>query len=163
MLKQTTLSLAALAFLAGCGDSSLNPTRWFGGPRDTGPTTLDPKGGYGPSDARMAFGQIVATKWEPTNEGRLLVVTAMPPTQGYWNVALIPEVAQPEGRLATDADGVLRLRLVGNPPPRDSVEARRPARQGDLITAAISVPNGALSRMSQVVVSGAQNAVTVRR
>ncbi|MCG2921828.1 hypothetical protein KZ305_27465, partial [Escherichia coli] len=82
--------LAACLMLAACGDSSLNPRRWFGGdPAPRGPQTLAPEGGYTVAeDARQPAAQLLSARWEQTLEGRLLVVTAIPPTKGWWDLAL---------------------------------------------------------------------------
>lgn len=164
---RSLLILSLCAVLAGCGDggSSLNPMRWFGGggaPRQ--PQTLAPKGGYRVAvDSRLPFPQILSARWEPTTEGRLLVVTAIAPTKGWWNVALLTQTPQPAGRLRPDADGVLRLRLVGSPPPAGSAEARTPARPGvDTVTLAFPVSNAALGLMDQVTIAAANNAVSLK-
>ena len=105
-----------------------------------GPQTLEPKGGYARTDQRLAVPQVLSARWEPTVEGRLLVVTAIAPTKGWWDVALVTETPQPEGRVRPDADGVLRLRLVGSPPLTDDRSARLPAQPGpDTITVAFPI------------------------
>lgn len=157
--------MAACLMLAGCGDSALNPARWFGGERAArGPKTLVPDEGYAVRDeGRLPVGQILSARWEQTGEGRLLVVTAMPPTKGWWNVALVNETARPGGRMLPDSDGVLRLRLVGTPPPNDTPAARMPAQAGaDSVTVALPVSASMLSRISSVVVTGAANAIPLK-
>lgn len=169
MTRRPLVLLTTCALLAACGgrgDSSLNPLRWFGGgSAPQGPATLEPDGGYPTgTDARLAVPQLVSARWEPTVEGRLLVVTAMAPVKGWWNLALVTERPQPPGRVRPDADGVLRLRLVGLPPPADSTDARRPAQPGpDTLTVAFPLSNAALNRIDAVTVSGGNNALTLRR
>ena len=159
------IACAALT-LAGCGrgDSSWNPRTWLGmgaGPR--GPQTLEPAKGYGRADPRAPVAQILSARWEPLVEGRLLVVTALPATRGWWNAALVTETPQPEGQLRPDADGVLRLRLVASPPLAESALAATPARPGpDTLTAAVAVSHAELAAITGVVVAGAGNAVTLR-
>ena len=76
--------LCLCAALAGCGDSSLNPMRWFDrGSAPRGPQTLEPRGGYADTDQRLPVPQVLSARWEPTVEGRLLVVTAIAPTKGW--------------------------------------------------------------------------------
>jgi len=156
--------IAACLMLAGCGDSSLNPMRWFGGqPAPRGPQTLTPAEGYDSrDDSRLPVAQVLSARWERTVEGRLLVVTAMAPTKGWWNIELVTETPRPAGRVLPDPDGVLRLRLVGAPPPKDSQAARTAARPGpDTLTVALPINSSVLLRMDSVVVTGAANAISL--
>lgn len=168
-MNKLTLSLmVSTVLLAGCGgrfsDSGLNPLGWFGAgsaPRET----LDPEDGYDQTaDGRPGIPQITGARWEPTNEGRLLVVTAMTPTKGYSSVALITAAPQPAGRVSPDPDGVLRLRMVGLPPLPESEAARLPARpETDLITAAMPISSVQMARIRSVEIMGAANAMTIPR
>lgn len=165
MIRPLTL-LFLCAVLAGCGgrDSSLNPMRWFGGgggPK--GPSTLDPKGGYkDESFSRSPVPQVVSARWEKTIEGRLLIVTAMAPTKGWYDVELITDTPQPEGRVRPGPDGVLRLRLVGSPPPADSPAARMPATAADTITVAFPISNTALLSIGSVSVAAGMNGIDLK-
>ncbi|HRO13634.1 MAG TPA: hypothetical protein PLL33_01045 [Paracoccus sp. (in: a-proteobacteria)] len=164
MIRPVMLAICAALMLAGCGggDSSLNPMRWFGG-GPKGPKTLEPKGGYARDDTRPPVAQILSARWEPLVEGRLLVVTALAPTQGWWDAALLTETPQPEGRVRPGPDSVLRLRLVAAPPLSDSPEARRAARPGpDTLTAAMAISHSALRSIDSVVITGAANSITLR-
>lgn len=157
--------LSVCAVLAGCGDSSLNPMRWFGGgggPKQ--PQTLEPKGGYvDTADKRLPVPQVLSARWEPTVEGRLLVVTGIAPTKGWWKVALVTETPQPPGRVRPDSDGVLRLRLVGVPPAADDPAARMVARPGaDTLTVAYPLSTAALQSITSVTVSAAGNSISLR-
>lgn len=111
--------LLAAAGCARLSESRLNPMGWFGG-GSSQPTTLMPEGGYPTArdDARLGLAHVTSARWEPLYEGRILVVTAVPTTQGWWDVALVTEMRMPPGRIQPDQDGVLRLRLVGHPLPR---------------------------------------------
>lgn len=167
MTKLTAPLLIATLLVSGCGgrfsDSGLNPFGWFGG--GTQSTTLEPEEGYQfEEDPRPGIPQITGARWEPTNEGRLLVVTAMTPTKGYSSVALILASPQPEGRITPDPDGTLRLRMVGVPPYPGSEAARLPARpETDEITAALALSSVQLAPISTVEIAGASNTVTIRR
>lgn len=169
-MKRLTAPLLMLTVaLAGCGrlgDSGLNPLGWFGGGRSNAPTTLEPRGGYDGAglDQRPGIARITGAQWQPLNEGRLLTVTGMTPTKGYWDAELIAENPDPTGRLRPDPDGVLRLRFVAWPPPPTSAAARMAANPAtDAITAAVPLPNATLSRINQVIISGAGNVVTINR
>lgn len=168
MRRITALTIAATLTLAACGDtrgSGLNPFRWFGS-GSRGPETLTPEGGYATAarDPRQLMGSITSARWEPLGEGRLLVVTGLAPTKGWWDAELVTETPMPAGRIRADADGVLRLRFVASPPPPDAPDARRPANpQVDTITAALTISTPALRGIEQVVIQGAANAITLRR
>ena len=105
---------------------------------------------------------MLSAQWEQTAEGRLLVVTAIAPTKGWWDVALVAETPQPAGRVRPDADGVLRLRLVGSPPPADSAAARLPAQPAvDTLTVAFPLSSTALRDIGSVTVTGGTNAISL--
>ena len=163
MIKLTAPLLIATIALAGCGrlgDSSRNPLSWGSAPT----RTLEPEGGYAQvSDARPDIPQITAARWEPLNEGRLLVVNGFAPVRGYSSVALVTARPMPGDRISPDADGVLRLRLVGVPPAPGSTAAI-PARPGvDDITAAMALSSVQLSRIVAVEVTSAGNVVRLGR
>lgn len=168
-MRIRTLGILGCAVLlaAGCGrfgDSRLNPLGWFGGSNQ--PTTLAPEGGYPTvsTDGRVGLAQVTGAKWDPLYEGRLLVVTGLPATKGWWKVALVTEVPMPPGRITPDENGVLRLRLVGNPPAAGSAEARMaPHPASDTVTVAMTLSNETLANIREVVITGATNAVTLRR
>lgn len=163
--RSLALLLVATMTLAACGDSSLNPRGWFGsGARRAGPQTLEPKDGFVVADRRQAMPRITGARWQEVPSGRLLVVTGLAPTKGWWDAAIVTEEALPEGRIRADAEGVLRLRMVGSPPSPDQVEARTPADpRVDTITTAFKLTNSQLARLRSVVVSGAGNSVTLSR
>lgn len=163
-MKRVAWPIAICLVLSACGDSSMNPRRWFGGePAPRGPATLTPEKGYTQAaDERLPVAQILSARWEPTLEGRLLVVTALAPTQGWWDVALVTQTPQASGELRPDPDGVLRLRLVGAPPPQDSPSARTPVQpEVDTLTVALPLSHRALSEMASVEVAGGANAISL--
>ncbi|AUH35515.1 hypothetical protein CUV01_16215 [Paracoccus tegillarcae] len=160
--------LIATLTLAGCGgrfsDSGWNPLGWFGSGQ--GPTTLEPRDGYANAntDARPGIPAITGARWEVLNEGRLLVVTGIGPTKGYYNADLIGQSPSPTGRLSPDPDGVLRLRFVAWPPLSDSEFARLPARpETDTISVALTLSSNVLAGITQVEITGATNTVTIRK
>ena len=168
-MRTRTLALfgGAMLVLAGCGGpgSGWNPLGWLDG-GSSEPQTLDPEGGYPTTvnDGRMPLAHVVSAKWDPLYEGRLLVVTGLGASKGWWDVALITEVPMPEGRIHPDENGVLRLRLVGNPPQPDTFAAANPPNPAsDLITVSMTLSNANLTNLREVVITGAGNAVTLRR
>ncbi|MDQ1898930.1 hypothetical protein RAH32_00520 [Paracoccus sp. WLY502] len=163
MMKLTAPLLIAALAMTGCGrlgDSSWNPLSWGEAPA----RTLEPEGGYAEvSDNRPHIPQITAARWEPLNEGRLLVVNGFAPVRGYSSVALVTARPMPGDRISPDADGVLRLRLVGVPPAPGS-PAALPARPGvDEITAAMALSSVQLSRIAAVEITSAGNVVRLTR
>lgn len=158
-----TLPLAGLLLLTACGgpSSGLNPLRWFGS-SPQGPQSLEPAEGYVQVERRQDIARITGARWEPLNEGRMLIVTGLAPTKGWWDAALVPQV--PASRVRADEDGVLRLRFVAVPPPPDLPVSRIPARpEVDTITVAITLSTAVLRNVEQVTIQGAGNAITLRR
>ena len=157
-----TLPLAGLLLLTACGPSSgLNPLRWFGS-TPQGPQSLEPAEGYVRVERRQNIPTVTGARWQPLNEGRMLVVTGLAPTKGWWDAALVQQV--PASRIRPDADGVLRLRFVAVPPPPELPASRIPARpEVDTITVAITLSTAVLRNVQQVTIQGAGNAITLRR
>jgi hypothetical protein len=170
MTKLIAPLLISTLVLSGCGgrfsDSGWNPLGWLGGGGGTPDrATLEPEEGYASlADSRPGIPQITGARWEPLSEGRLLVVTAMAPTKGYNSVEIVTARPQPRGRISPDADGVLRLRMVGLPPLPDSDAARLPARaETDQITAAFALSYRQLAGITAIEIASASNVVTIRR
>lgn len=163
MTRTLTLALVATLAVSGCS-SRLNPMNWFD-TTPSAPATLEPRGGYGAAeDARQPIPRLLSARWEPTSDGRLLVVTGMGPTKGWWDAALIPEVPQAAGRLRPDESGVLRLRFVANPPLPESPDARLPADPAvNSITAAVALSALRLNGITEVVITGGANGLSLRR
>lgn len=163
MTRLTVSLLISALLLSGCGDSGWNPLRWGGG--GNRPETLAPEGGYQTvGDSRPGIPQIISARWEPLNEGRLLVATGIAPTKGYHHAELVTLRPQPQGRISPGPDGVLRLRFVALPPPPTDEAARLPANPAvDSITVALTLSNTQLAGVTQVEIAGASNVVTLRR
>lgn len=166
MTRLTPPLLIAALVLSGCGrigDSSWNPLSWGGG--TVAPDTLAPEGGYPvQGDARPAIPQILGAEWQPLAEGRLLVLRGFAPVKGYHSAALVTARPQPSGRLAPDADGVLRLRFVAVPPMADAPAARLPASPPtDTITVALPITHAQLSRLTAIEIAGGDRIISMRR
>lgn len=168
MLRTTTTLILLTLALGGCNRiSGLGSgfSGWFS-PQSRGPATLAPKGGYptAADERRALVPSIASARFEAIPEGRLLVVVANAGTKGWWDVGLVTETPQPKGRYQPDEDGVLRLRLVGNPPREGSMEARTQADpRVDSITVALPLSFVALAGVEAVQITSAQNTVTLRR
>lgn len=168
MTRKTLAILACSALtLVGCsriGDSGLNPLGWLGG--SSQPTTLEPEGGYPTAnqDERQLVAHVSGAQWQPMYEGRMLVVTGLANTKGWWNLALVTEEPMPRGRTRPDQNGVLRLRLLGNPPLPNSFEAANAASPAsDTFTVSMVLSNNAMINLREVVITGAGNSVTLRK
>lgn len=168
MTRLTATLLVSVLVLSGCGgrfsDSGLNPFGWFGGGSSrTQPVDLVPQDSVVAANLPAGIPQITSARWEPLNEGRLLVATGMAPTKGYHDARLVTMRPQPGDRLTPDPDGVLRLRFAAAPPPPESQAARLPANPAvDSITVALAISSLELAGITSVEISGASNAVSLR-
>lgn len=158
------LMIAALA-LGGCArlaESRLNPLGW--GRTATAPASLEPEGGFAARRQAPLVPQLLGAEWQPLNEGRLLVVRGFAPHKGYHSAALVTARVQPGGRLAPDADGVLRLRFVAAPPAEGDPSSLVPSRPAtDAITVARPLSFTQLNRIRAVEITGADRVITLTR
>ncbi len=167
MSPKSVLILAAVtAGLSGCGrmgDSSWSPTRWLADSPDE-PGTLEPTEGYRTVDEfRTQIAHVSSARMEPLNEGRLLVVTGLAPTRGWWDAGLVTETPQPREVIAPDPDGVLRLRFVANAPAPGSPESRTPANpEIDTLTVGLALSHATLARTREIIITGAGNSISLR-
>lgn len=147
------LSTAAVLLLTGCGESRLNPFNWFGS--DTQSETVDDVDIPVVTDDRPLVDQITALVIERTPGGAIIRVTALPPTQGWFDASLVsltPEDAP--------ADGVLVFDFRAYPP---AAPTRVSTSQSRELTAAVFVSDIVLENVRQIRVNGASNARTARR
>lgn len=166
-MKHRTMVMAVLLMTAAAGcsrikESGWNPLNWGGG--TAAPQSLAPKGGYETrTDPRLPIPSLISARWEKLPEGRLLVVTGMGDRKGWWDVALIAQHQRPDGRPAVDSDGVLRLRMVGTPPPADAPAQTAPARpETDSITTAMAFSSATLSQVARIEISAANGGLSLR-
>jgi hypothetical protein len=85
---------------------------------------------------------------EPVRSGVLVRATGLPPTQGFWDAALV--------QLPNDGSGTLVLEFRVFPPVTPAAEGTKPSRQ---ITAVASITNFNLDGITSIEVKGAQNAM----
>lgn len=169
-VRTFAIMAAATLALAGCSGggnamSRLNPFTWFGGGAQA-PDSLAPDGGYPTvrEDNTHLLARVLSARWEPLYEGRMLVVTGLPATKGWWATRLVTERPMPEGRLRGDENGVLQLRLVGLPPLDNSFPASAAAQApADVVTVGMTLPHEALASIREVVITGAGNSIALRR
>ncbi|WP_339106999.1 hypothetical protein [Thioclava sp. GXIMD4216] len=164
MRKPFLASLAIVLALSACGsirESRMNPWNWFGSSTEkTSTPSLAPKGGYAAAlaDNRSVIAQITSLEIRKTSAGAIVEVTGLPPTQGWWDVALI---AENDGR---PVNGEIHYTMVGYPPSAESAEAHRAGTVGSRqITAAAYIDNFKLADVRRVTVTGASNSRSASR
>lgn len=144
---------AALALgLTGCArvaESRLNPFNWFGG-SETETTTA---AAVVETDPRPRVAQVTSLTIEPTPTGAIVRATGLPPTQGWFAAALVPETDEP-----VNGEMVYVFRAVPPEAPRrvSTVQSRE-------LSVARSLSQQALAQTRVVRVIGAQNALVARR
>ncbi|MGR3512806.1 MAG: hypothetical protein ACU0GG_08580 [Paracoccaceae bacterium] len=147
------LGLMLTTAVSGCArvaDSRLNPFNWFGSAEleSTASATVEIE-----EDERPRVAQITSLRIEPTPTGAIVRATGLPPTQGWYDVELVPESDGPvNGEMvyvmrAAAPDGALRTSTVQS----REVSAGRVLSQQDL----------AATRLVRVI--GGQNALVARR
>lgn len=158
--------LALTVALSGCGQSRLNPMNWFGhsAPEPAqdaqAASGLAPKGGYQAAlvDLRPLVAQITSLQLKKTEGGMIVEAIGLPPTQGWWNAAL---VAADGGR---PENGEIHYSFVAKPPLPGSPDAKRVMDTASReITAAAYINNVRLSHVRKIVVTAAGNSRTITR
>lgn len=154
MTRRLTAALAVLALVAGCAsvrDSRINPLNWFGRSAET--RAAAPVGRAAPTDPREPVAQVIAMAVEPRPGGAILRATGLPPTQGHWDAALVPD---PPAEGSTE----LVYRFLVQPPPVPRPAGTPVSRE---ITVAVFLSDFRLEGIRRITVAGAGNARTVTR
>lgn len=151
MKRIVMVTLVVTLAVAGCGrirDSRLNPFNWFGGSRSEPREQVSAleAGMVRKADPRQMVAQVTALAIDRTPNGAIVQAAGLPPTQGYWDAALVAD--------SDPVDGVLTYRLVVAQP-----KTPRPAStpQSREVTAAVFLSNAKLAEISKIVVQGVQN------
>lgn len=153
MTRHAIAALAALALVAGCAtvrDSRLNPFNWFGRSAETRAAAAAPRAA---ADPRRAVAQVTALAVEPTAGGAIVRATGLPPTQGHWDVSLVPEPAE-------DGSDELVYRMLVAPPPVPRPAGTPMSRE---VTAGVFLSAIRLEGIRRITVAGEANARTVTR
>lgn len=146
------LALALATGLAGCArvaESRLNPFNWFGGSetvRTAASAALE-------TDPRPRIAQVTSLVIEPTPTGAIVRATGLPPTQGWFGAALVPETDEP-----VNGEMIYVFRAV---PPRDRQPVSTVQSRELTVARALSQQQLAATRVVRVV--GAANALVARR
>lgn len=149
-MKTPLLSALTLVIALGGCSSSWNPLNWGG---SDVPDTLEPEGGYAAAtaDGRPLVSEVTGVTVERTPGGVILRATALPPSQGYWSVALVPETRDP-------VDGRMTYRFVAWPPIQPMPASTPVSRE---VTAARFINAYALESIQHISVVGATNQRTI--
>ncbi|MBC7157235.1 MAG: hypothetical protein H5U20_06935 [Rhodobacteraceae bacterium] len=160
-MRAPLVALVAVLAVAGCGrlaESRLNPFNWFGNDEVTPVAATPAPLSALANDPRPLVAEIAALEIDPLPDGALVRATGLPPTQGYWDAALIPAGAgEAEGQ---PVDGVLTFYFVAAPPP---APARVSTPRSRALTAAAFVSAQGLQGVSRIVVRAAGNEASTRR
>ncbi len=143
--------LSVAVALAGCGgmrDSKLNPLNWFKKGELRESIVLPEQ----QADARPLVEAVLDLKVEPMPGGAIVRARGRTPTQGWWKAELVPVEVDDAGLL------VYEFRLI---PPVGRTDVNTP--QSREVDVAIYVSDYKLEFVSEIVVQGANNALTSRR
>ncbi|MCV2873292.1 hypothetical protein OEZ71_13410 [Defluviimonas sp. WL0050] len=154
-LPVTGLLILALT-LGACGkvrESRLNPFNWFGRSETVVVATEGVVPGR-PDDPRVLVADVTDMEVARQPGGAIIRASGLPPTQGWWDTALVPE------NDGVPVDGVLTYRFVLAEPLGTKPVSTRQSRE---LTAATYISDIKLAGVSQIVVVGAQNSRASRR
>ena len=146
-LLTTLILVAALSGCAAIKQSRLNPMNWRGHSHAVGPVTLYTT----PTETRALVSQVLTLKVEPFPGGAIVRASGLPPTQGYWDAALVAQPVDDKGRL------VFEFRIF--PPITPTAPGTPYSRQ---VTVAASLSDIRLNGVTSIVVQGDSNALSAR-
>ena len=149
----TAVLCLTLAGCAGIRESRFNPFNWFGRSQSE-PTLTTLDGTEALADNRALVAQVTSLTVDALPTGAIVAASGLPPTQGWWDAAL---VAENDGE---PVDGVLTLRFVVGEPPGPRRSGTPQSRE---VTAAYNLSNIDLQDISQIVVVGETNSRSSRR
>lgn len=152
MRKPLLAALALVMFVSACGavrESRLNPFNWFKRSETVAVAEVTPGA---VQDPRPLAEQITALKVEPASGGAILRVTALPPTQGWWDAELV--------KRSPDENGA-RIYDFRMSPPKGQAGVNTPRSRE--ITAAVFLTTRQLQEITSITVQAATNGMTSRR
>lgn len=151
ILVRPLVVLSLAVALAGCGamrDSKLNPFNWFKKSELRESIELPAER----VDPRPLVETVLDLKVEPMPGGAIVRARGRTPTQGWWQAELVPVEMDEAGLL------VYEFRLI---PPTGQTDVNTP--QSREVDVAIYVSDYKLEFVREIVVQGANNALTSRR
>lgn len=152
MRKPLLAALSVVMMVAACGtmkESRLNPFNWFGKSKETQGALYVPSSQV--TDSRPLVDQIVTMQVEKLPGGAIVRATGLPPTQGYWEGALVADPV---------VKGTLTLRFVIVPPAEATRVSTQQSRE---VVVATFLSTQTLAEVRTITVVGAQNARSSRR
>jgi hypothetical protein len=156
-MRVTVLAGAAcLLLLGGCG-TPFDPSGLFGGGRSV-PAAAEFTYRDAASDPRPAIAEVASVQVDRVPGGALVSAIGLPPTQGWFAAALVPERVDLDRRPAAE-NGELAFRFVALPPPEPRAAGTRASRE---ISAGVFLSDRTLAPVRSIVVRGARDARTVR-
>ncbi len=153
MSRISLLAILSVALLTSACSSRLNPLNWFGRDRSEAVRYVEQAPG-GVIDERPLVAQILSLRVDRAPGGAIIHAVAVPPTQGYWEPALLVEN---NGRAV---EGVLSFQFRASQPLRRAAQGNQPSRE---ITAGVYLTDQQLAGVRTIIVRGAQNLRSVRR
>lgn len=145
-LVATLCATLALGACSSISNSRLNPFNWFGGSEETAVLLPD-----APADSRLLVSQVTDMKLEKMPGGVIIRAVGLPPTQGYWEAALVARPVE---------DGTIIYDFRVFPPITGQIASTTQSRE---VTVAAFLSNVKLESIRQITVQGATNARTSRR
>ncbi len=152
MSGRIIFTLVLVAMVASCArvsESRLNPLNWFGRSQSAQVVTADPN-----ADPRRLVDQVLSLRVEQVPGGAIIRAVGLPNRQGYYDAALLPV-----GREAAQ-NGVLNYELRASTPIDRTRVGTQQSRE---LVVGRFVSTQTLDGVSQIRVSGAGNALIVRR
>lgn len=148
-------ALGAAMLLAGC-ESRYNPANWFG--RDEPPPVTEEAEEVVRRDPRPSIDQVISLRSERVPGGALVTAVGLPPTQGWFAAALIPEATDIADRPVPE-NGVLSFRFVVVPPQTPQQAGTQASRE---VTVGTFLPDSRLAGVRSIVVKGERSQRSTR-
>ncbi len=155
MVRRLVLAGLVAMSVASCArisESRMNPFNWFGGDQSS-PETLPVAEVAVAHDPRVVVDAVVAVRIERTPGGAILMATGLPPSQGYYDAALVPDAER-------SAPGRLVYQFRAQPPVQPGPVSTPRSRE---LRAALFLTDQDLAGVREVQVLGAQASRSVRR
>lgn len=147
-----TLALTAVMAVTSCGairESRFNPLNWFGRSQEARANEF---GIAVQEENRPLVTQVLGMTIEQTPYGAIVRATGISPMQGYYDAELVARPVDDKGVLVFD------FRLM--PPPEPKPVGATRTRE---VTVAAHLSKIKLEGITQIVVQGAENALSSRR
>lgn len=154
MVGRIILIITVLGVLSGCARisaSPFNPFNWFGRGEEVETLTA---GDLRPADPRPLVDQVTDLVIERVPGGAIVRARGLPPTQGYFDGALVSET-----RTASE-DGVLTFAFRIVPPPSPQRVSTPQSRE---VLVGLFLSDQTLEGVRQIRVEAARNARVARR